>query len=174
MGDIRIRAASAEDVAELAMVGQEVFVHTYGAISDAADVEAHVKQYFSEPAIALELEKADVLYFMAVRGDQCAGLLKLRSTEVPENVSAETALEVQQVYVRADFQRMGVGKLLMDCAVDVAQEQNVGGLWLSVWSEAPWATTFYRQYGFSEKGEVPFRIGETDYVDYVMWLPISS
>ena len=84
------------------------------------------------------------------------------------------ASEVQQVYVRTDCQRMGVGRGLMDAAVEASKQRGAAGVWLSVWKKAQWATSFYVGYGFSSLGETPFHIGKTRYTDFLMWLPLDA
>ena len=71
-------------------------------------------------------------------------------------------------------QRAGVGQMLVRRAVDVAREAGVGGIWLSVWTEADWATAFYRKCGFAPLGELEFFLGRTRYVDYLMWLAVTG
>jgi hypothetical protein len=43
-----------------------------------------------------------------------------------------------------------------------------------VWTEAHWATAFYRKFGFIALGELDFYLGRSHYVDYLMWLPVDG
>ena len=86
---------------------------------------------------------------------------------------ATTAVEVQQLYVDTGFQRRGVGHTLMHEAVQAARDLAVAGIWLSVWTEADWATAFYEKFGFRSLGEVDFWLADTHYVDYLMWYELG-
>ena len=60
----------------------------------------------------------------------------------------------------------------MDWAVAAAREQGRAGLWLSVWQDADWATSFYEAYGFRRAGTAEFRLGRTRFEDDLMWLDL--
>lgn len=173
MGDaLNIRLADTRDVGELSALGSQVFRKTYGHTAPPDHVEKHIERHFAADAIVAAMRIPDVEYYIALAGEVCAGLLKLRGSAAPRQLTeATSAVEVQQLYVAPDQQRLGVGARLMDRAVDVARGRCVEGIWLSVWSEASWATGFYRRYGFVELGTEPFCMGGTEHVDYVMWLP---
>ena len=108
------------------------------------------------------------------QGQAIVGFLKLRQDQVPKSVPAVKALEVQQLYVSADQQRRGIGRRLMDQAVDVARDLSVQGLWLSVWEEADWAIFFYRHYGYQTVGTTDFWLGDSHYNDFLMWFPADA
>lgn len=173
MTTISVRDAERGDVAQLAALGTSVFLATYGDTAASDDIEPHVAGHFSERAIADAMADSNVRYLLASRGARCAGFVKIVASDVPASVPVATALEVQQLYVSTEFQRMGVGRTLMDAAVAFSNARGVGGVWLSVWTEADWATRFYSGYGFHPLGQVPFMIGTTEYVDYLMWLPLN-
>ena len=122
----------------------------------------------------LRVARSTVRYFVADDEGRLAGLIKLRDSKPPELVPTESAVEVQQLYVDTTVQRGGVGVRLMEYAVEEARRRKVGGVWLSVWTDADWATAFYRKCGFSALGELDFYLGKTHYVDYLMWLPVDA
>ena len=171
MSDLQIRDATPADTERLATTGQRLFIATYGDISGADDLAAHVDDYFGEPAIAAELQRDGVRYLLAMDRDEIAGFLKLRHSTIPKSVPADDALEVQQLYVSPDQQRRGIGRRLMDRAVEIVFEAAVQGLWLSVWEEADWAIKFYQRYGFQTVGTTDFWLGDSQYNDFLMWFP---
>ncbi|MDJ0939635.1 MAG: N-acetyltransferase [Woeseiaceae bacterium] len=164
-----LRDARRDDVAAMSRLASGAFVDAYGDSSPEDDLRTHVETYFGESAIASELDSAGVRYLLASAPEGLAGLVKLRNSKVPELVPATAAVEVQQLYVGTDFQRRGVGHTLMGGAVQAARDLAVAGIWLSVWKEADWATSFYRKFGFRSLGEIDFWLADTHYVDYLMW-----
>ena len=62
----------------------------------------------------------------------------------------------------------------MDDVVRRVRARSITGVWLSVWTNAPWATEFYTKYGFVSLGEIPFLMGETEFVDQLMWLSVGD
>lgn len=164
-----VRIATAADAAALSRVGTQSFNDAYRGTADDADIDAHLEAYFSEAAIRREMTQPAVRYLLASRGPAMAGLVKLRNGEVPPQVPVDKVIEVQQLYVASDHQRSGVGRQLMDAALDEARRQRANGIWLSVWTDADWAVSFYRNYGFESIGELAFQLGRSLFTDYLMF-----
>lgn len=169
MKPVEVRVAGISDVANLSRVGTQSFNAAYRGTADDDDIDAHVEACFSETAICRELKRPAVQYLIAMVDASGAGLVKLQSGNPPPEVPAESALEVQHLYVSSDYQRLGIGRRLMDAAIEEARRRGVAGVWLSAWTHAHWATSFYRAYGFESLAEVPFTLGRTDFTDYLMW-----
>ena len=174
MSSIAINVATEGDVETLSSTGRRLFVQAYGAISDAEDLAVHLEENFGVEAVAAELGKPGVHYFMATDSDIVAGFMKLRHSDIPDAVPASAATEVQQLYVDADQQRKGIGRQLMDQAVAVAGRRGDEGIWLSVWQEADWAVRFYEAYGFRSVGIADFRLGRSNFTDHLMWLSVDT
>ena len=171
---LKIRFANAADAPELAAIGSRVFWDAYGGTAPDDDIADHVEGYFSESVVRAEISRPDVTYFMASEDGRCAGLVKMRDSDVPALVLADSAVEVQQLYVSMDFQRRGVGALLLDAVVAATRMRGIDGIWLSVWTDADWATKFYFKYGFESRGEIPFMLATTEFIDHLMWLPVGQ
>jgi len=171
---LEIRRATKSDVFELSALSSQVFLSTYGGTAPDQDIASHVESYFSEAVVGTEILRDDVSYVMAVDGQRCAGMLKIREGDLPDVLRGQSVVEVQQLYVSPDFQRRGVGGLLLDVAVAETRERGMGGIWLSVWEDADWAMNFYTRYGFISLAEIPFMMADTEFVDNVMWLPVSD
>ena len=165
------RLAGADDIERLSITGAKAFRATYGHTAPASHVDTHVERNFGVPAIAAAMQEPGVEYHIALAGASCAGFLKLRDSMAPQASGGASAIEVQQLYVSQDHQRLGIGRALLDRAVRTARERGVDGIWLSVWSKADWATGFYRRFGFAECGTEPFCMGGTEHMDYIMWFP---
>lgn len=168
-----VRTATLADAADLSHVGTQSFSDAYRGTADDADIDAHLEDHFGEAAIRRELNRPAVRYLIADRGSATAGFAKLCNGDVPPDLNVGTAVEVQQLYVASDHQRSGVGGRLMDAALVEARSQHVDGVWLSAWTHADWAVSFYRGYGFEIVGKVPFRLGRTDFTDYLMWYELD-
>jgi ribosomal protein S18 acetylase RimI-like enzyme len=171
---VRLVDAGVADAAALAAAGSRLFVQAYGRYSRADDVAVHVQRYFGQETVTGELQKLNVSYTIAYDADNIAGFLKYRCGPAPDAVPAAEALEVQQLYVDTEMQRKGVGRMLMDRAVAAARRQGHKGVWLSVWQDADWATGFYEAYGFQSVGTAEFWLGQSKFMDYLMWLSLEG
>jgi ribosomal protein S18 acetylase RimI-like enzyme len=171
---VRVRRATPDDVEAITALASRSFTDAYAESSSEDDLARHVEAHFGLAAIASELEKPGNQYFVADDGGTLVGMIKLRAGELPEALPEPTAIEVQQLYVDTRSQRGGIGSSLMECAIETARVAGVGGVWLSVWTEAEWAVSFYRKCGFAALGELDFYLGETHYVDHLMWRPVNT
>lgn len=168
-----VRVATVADARELSRVGTQSFSDAYRGTADDTDIDAHLDHCFSEAAIRREMAQPAVRYFVANRGTTTAGLVKLRNGAVPDQLPVDRAVEVQQLYVASAHQRSGIGGRLMDAAIADARGGQADGVWLSAWTEADWAVSFYRARGFEIVGTVPFLLGRSKFTDYLMWYPFS-
>ena len=168
------RLANSADIDVLSALGSRVFRDTYGHTAPRAHVERHINRNFGADAIGAAMREPGVEYHIALVDKGCAGLLKLRDSAAPPATGADRAVEVHQLYVAAGHQGLGIGRLLMDRAVVTARARGAAGVWLSVWSEADWATGFYQRYGFTNCGTEPFCMGGTEHIDYIMWLALDD
>ena len=158
---IRLAGATAADAAALSAAGRRLFEQAYGEHSRPDDLAAHVARYFGQDSVESELQRAEVGYTIAWDADAIAGFLKTRRGPAPGDIPAEDVIEVQQLYVDAEQQRKGIGRMLMDRAVAIARDEGCGGIWLSVWQDADWATGFYEAYGFRPVGTAEFWLGRS-------------
>lgn len=174
MTGIVVRAAKPADAAGISAVGAASFHAAYDGTAGPGSIARHVKAHFGRAAVGAELVEPGVDYLVAVSGEDCLGFAKLRDSAPPDAVPGTRPLEVQQLYVEPRRQRSGVGRVLVDAAAARARARGYDGLWLSVWTEADWATSFYRRCGFVTLGNIPFVLDDTEYVDFLMWLPLTG
>ena len=170
---IATRPADKNDVPALVELGQSSFRDAYGGTASDEDIAAHIQKYFGVDAIEREMALPRVTYLIAHEDENFAGFVKIRDGAPHACVEADTAIEVQQLYVSPDFQRRGVGGILMDGSVELVRERRVDGIWLSVWSGADWAVAFYEKYGFAKQGADDFHLGTEVHLDHIMWMSVD-
>lgn len=71
---------------------------------------------------------------------------------------AETAgpeLHVWELAVHAAWQRRGLGRRLLQAAIDRARSEGLGAVTLTTFREVPWNEPFYRSLGFETLGPAP-------------------
>ncbi len=162
-----------DDVAALSLVGRQAFLAAYDNSANADAIAQHVERHFSEDSIARELGDAGRTYLIALRSGDAAGLAKLGQGDAPIAMPEMPALEVRQLYVSPDHQRIGVGARLIDSVIEIARRRSFQGIWLSVWENAEWALRFYEKCGFVEVGITRFPLGNDVFNDLLMWLPVN-
>jgi ribosomal protein S18 acetylase RimI-like enzyme len=171
--DIEIREAGIHDVDALATIGSSSFRDAYQEHSNAADLEAHLQRYFIAVAVRSEIEQHARRYLLASVNNQASGIAKFRDAACPVPGGKADAVELQQLYVLAQMQGHGLGRRLVQQLINIAQEKQATGIWLSVWEFADWAVGFYEKNGFSVVGTTDFTLGATTYNDLLMWMSLE-
>ena len=129
---------------------------------------------FSIKAILSDI-RARTLYFYHVHG-VCQGIIVLNQDQAEEyntvtweNQSGKI-LVVHRLAVHPVFQQKGIGKLLMEFAVEHARENGFTSLRLDVIRDNHAAGTLYRNMGFKETGSFHFPFQKSPFDCYELKL----
>ncbi|WP_371873239.1 GNAT family N-acetyltransferase [Lysinibacillus sp. Ag94] len=64
------------------------------------------------------------------------------------NIWGDDLLEIERIYIRNKYQGKGLGKHLINKAMEIAVAQNKKSIWLGVWEKNDNAIGFYKKMGF--------------------------
>jgi ribosomal protein S18 acetylase RimI-like enzyme len=92
------------------------------------------------------LHQGDGFYLVAWRGNEPLGHVHLALTDPPE---------LQDVYVRVERRRQGVGTALLGRAEDDARARGFDRVGLGVSVDGVAAQAFYRRCGYIDSGDAP-------------------
>lgn len=169
---ITLRRASAADALALSRVAEATFRTAFAAATTAADMDRHCALRFGVRQQGEEIAAPSLETWLAMDGEAIAGFAQLRIRVRPRCVSAESACEVQRLYVETRFHGKGVAAPLMDACIDSARGHGTAALWLGVWERNLRAIAFYAKCGFVEVGEQVFPLGGDLHRDLVMARPV--
>ncbi|MEP7312024.1 MAG: GNAT family N-acetyltransferase [Pseudomonadota bacterium] len=168
------RAKPGEE-AQLALVGSATFLETYAGLLSAADIVAHCAQQHA-PSIYRDwlVDKRSTCWLVrAQRGAAPVGYAVLAPASVPIADPDPADLELKRIYLLHRFQRQGMGRRLIDAAAVAAREGGSRRLLIGVYSLNLGALAFYERLGFQRAGERTFRVGASDFFDYLLSLPLQ-
>jgi diamine N-acetyltransferase len=168
IGDVRIERCARRDAPVLAEVGRTTFAETYSDQTTAEAMREHLANAYSHEQIDAELANPDSTFFVARVGDAVAGYLKLNRGQAQTELKEATGLEIESLYVLKAYQGRGLGKRLLDTALDEARRGGTEYLWLGVWERNSRAKRFWEQTGFVEFGSHGFRFGSVEHTDLMM------
>ena len=115
-GHICFRKCTIEDLAELRALSSRTFFETFAAQNKPEDMEAYLKDAFSEEKMRAELlESGSTFYFLLV-DSELAGYLKLNECGAQTDIHSPDSLEIERIYLDKHFQGKGLGNCLMDKA----------------------------------------------------------
>lgn len=140
-----VRSASEQDMAAVSTLLGETWHATYDALYGAERVAAITADWYSPAALKRQLARPEGEFLVADDGRRLGGM----AFAAPVKGDAET-VQLHQLYVRPDCQRMGVGRDLFaeieTCFPDAKRMR------LEVEPQNASAIAFYEAHGFVETG----------------------
>lgn len=161
MSELILRPATEADILALSRVGIDSFVEKFGHMYSARDLATFLEEAHSPAALAAEMADPARLYRLAERDGALAGYCKLGlKCGFPEHARGQKVLELKQLYTAPGMTGGGIGKALMDWAMEEFAARGADEVQLSVWSGNDGAQRFYERYGFEKVADITFRVGE--------------
>ena len=157
-----------DDAVLIANISQQTFYETFAADNTQEDMEMFLTQQFTKGKLMLEVGRPDLTFLLAYAGKEIAGYVKLREGAAPQGLSTTNVLEIARLYAMKGMIGKGVGKLLMQASLSLAQERKKEAVWLGVWEKNQRAIDFYHRWGFQKFGETDFLLGTDLQRDWLM------
>ncbi len=157
-----------EDVETLLNLAAHTYSDTFAAMNTPETMAAYLAEAFTREKFLDELSHPHSQFYFLLADGNLAGYLKLNDTEAQTDLQDPLALEIERIYVHRDFQGQGLGRVLIEFAVQKAREMGKISVWLGVWQKNLSAIAFYQKMGFKIVGEHSFRMGEELQADWVM------
>jgi ribosomal protein S18 acetylase RimI-like enzyme len=98
--------------------------------------------------------------------------MKLNEGGAQTELQKEDSFEIERIYVLSDFQGKGIGRQLLEKAIQMAMEKKASYIWLGVWEENKSAIQFYKKNGFIAFDEHYFMVGDDKQTDIMMKLTL--
>jgi GNAT superfamily N-acetyltransferase len=167
-----LRIAAEKNAARLAPLGYATFDQAFREMNNQEDFDAYLAHAFSLESVSEELKDSRAEFFVALEGDEPVGYFKLFAGMAPACVTPVPAIELARFYTLKSQWGKGVGALMMEEALAVAQKRKWVAMWLSSWKKNHRGNAFYRKWGFDVAGEKTFTIGKDVQEDFVLTRPL--
>lgn len=169
----RLRRCVTGDEPALSLVGGASFLEAFADVLDGEDILAHFHKNHSVEAYAkyLALPTGRVTVAESAPGNAPVGYIVCCEPDLPVEITGDD-YELRRIYLLHRFQGLGIGRALMDAAIDYARELGRKRLVLGVYGKNHDAIRFYEKTGFTQIGERYFTVGATTHHDAVMARPI--
>ncbi len=94
-------------------------------------------------------------FFFVFLNQELTGYLKVNTDEAQTEEMGDESLEIERIYIKNTFQKHGLGKCLLNKAMEIAIERKVKRIWLGVWDKNANAIAFYTKMGFVQTCQIP-------------------
>lgn len=144
----------------------KIWPNAYGQILSSEQLEYMLNKFYSIDALVQQLQKGQC-FFIIEDNSEAIGFL---AYEI--NCNASNQLKIHKIYVLDAYQGKGVGRLLIDFAIETAKRKQQKGVFLNV-NKFNKAQFFYEKLGFTIVKDEVIDIGNNFVMDdYVMELPL--
>lgn len=168
-----IKRCTQKDLSELQAISITTFTETFKDQNSPEHLHAYLEKAYDLKKLEQEVANPSSQFFFVYFNEDVAGYLKVNTDDAQTEAIGNDSLEVERIYVKKTFQKHGLGKLLLDKAVEIALEKQKKSIWLGVWEANENAIAFYQKKGFVQTGSHSFFMGDDEQVDLIMVKTIS-
>ncbi|WP_246163785.1 GNAT family N-acetyltransferase [Weissella coleopterorum] len=140
-------------------ISRATFMETFGPYNSAENIEKYVQMAYHPEILKAEIANPLSQFFFILLNNQLAGYLKLNFGSAQSEPQTQNWMEVERIYVRQVFHQKGLGKSLMNYALEIGRKADKETVWLGVWEHNQTALQFYQSQGFSPFSEHIFELG---------------
>jgi ribosomal protein S18 acetylase RimI-like enzyme len=160
-----------DDAVQVARVGklaEEIWLEHYPAIIGLAQTRYMIDTLQNTPAVAIHIARG-ALYFLLQHGGTSVGYAAIELQ--PERA----ALFVSKLYLLRDLRGLGLGQRALEALVEMAREQGLRRLELTVNRNNALALRCYARFGMTIEGTQLTEIGEGYAMDdYVLAMALTG
>lgn len=171
---IEIRKIQANEAVELQNIAKRTFKETFGSENSTENLEQYLENSFTLQKVESEINHPNSAFYFASEDKHIAAYLKINLENAQTEIRTKNTMELERIYVLKKYQGKGIGKLLLQKAIELAKQNKVNFLWLGVWEKNYSAISFYEKYGFVKFDQHIFTLGKEEQVDVMMKLEIGE
>ncbi|MEJ3721341.1 GNAT family N-acetyltransferase [Paenibacillus polymyxa] len=164
----KIIKCSREDLHLLQEISIETFNDTFKEQNSPENMQAYLERAFNSKQLEKELSNVSSEFFFVYFNEELAGFLKVNINDAQSEKMGDESLEVERIYIKNKFQKHGLGKYLLNKAMEIALRHNKKKVWLGVWEKNKNAIAFYKKMGFVQTGAHSFYMGDEEQIDFIM------
>jgi ribosomal protein S18 acetylase RimI-like enzyme len=165
---VKIIKCSREDLQILQEISIETFNDTFKDQNSPENMKAYLERAFNFKQLEEELSNDSSEIFFIYFNEELAGYLKVNMNDAQSEKLGDESLEIERIYIKNKFQKHGLGKYLLNKAMEIAMEHNKKKIWLGVWEKNENAIAFYKKMGFVQTGAHSFYMGDEEQIDFIM------
>ncbi|MCK4976570.1 MAG: GNAT family N-acetyltransferase [Anaerolineales bacterium] len=166
--NINIRQCSIADLDKLQSISYETYDETFRAMNSQETIDKYLQESFNKKKLFSELSNKDCKFYFLYSENELAGYLKVNDTLAQTDINDANSIELERIYIKKEYKGKGLGKKLINFALQLAQEMKKDYVWLGVWEKNVDAISFYTKMEFYEAGQHSFRMGDELQNDLIM------
>ncbi|EHS57616.1 GNAT family N-acetyltransferase [Paenibacillus sp. Aloe-11] len=170
---VKIIKCNREDLQILQEISIETFNDTFKDQNSPENMKAYLERAFNPKQLEEEWSNISSEIFFIYFNEELAGYLKINMNDAQSEKMGDESFEIERIYIKNKFQKHGLGKYLLNKAMEIAMEHNKKKIWLGVWEKNENAIAFYKKMGFVQTGAHSFYMGDEEQIDFIMTKTIN-
>lgn len=166
--NITIKKCTIEDLELLQEISIETFRDTFKDQNSPENMKAYLDRAFNLAQLENELSNVFSEFYFVYSNKELAGYLKVNIDAAQSENMGNASLEIERIYIRKAHHKQGLGKFLINKALEIALERHKRKIWLGVWEKNVNAVAFYKKMGFVQTGSHSFYMGDEEQTDFIM------
>ncbi|RZS93918.1 GNAT family N-acetyltransferase [Aquimarina brevivitae] len=172
--EISLTRASIQQKKALYDISRHTFYESYGPpLNTERNIQHYISEHLTLEKLASELQNPNVYYFLLTYSKEVIGYLKLNIGTAQTEHLGNSALEIERIYIKKEFQGNQLGQLLIEKAKHLGRQLNKHFVWLGVWDQNRRAIQFYKRAGFIPFSTHTFTLGDDVQTDIMMKLMLA-
>ncbi|MEN8702233.1 GNAT family N-acetyltransferase [Bacillus infantis] len=163
-----LKRCTLEDLHQLQEISIETFSDTFKDQNSPENMNAYLEKAYNLEQLKKEVSHSSSRFFFVLFNEVIAGYLKVNVKDAQSEKMGEEAFEIERIYIKKPLQKHGIGKYLLNKAIEMAEEQGKKKIWLGVWEHNENAIAFYQKMGFVQTGAHSFYMGDEEQTDLIM------
>ncbi|CAN7633959.1 GNAT family N-acetyltransferase [Paenibacillus sp. LjRoot56] len=165
---VHIKKCTLKDLDLLQEISVETFTETFKDQNSPENMNAYLKKAFNLQQLEKELSNLSTEFYFIYANEEITGYLKVNTHDAQTEIMGNDSLEIERIYIRKNHHKQGLGKYLVNIAIERAVELKKQKIWLGVWEENESAITFYKKMDFVQTGAHSFYMGDEEQIDIIM------
>ena len=165
---INIKQCTLEDLRKLQEISYETFNDTFKHQNSPENMNAYLDRAFNLKQLENELFNNSSQFYFVYFNNEVSGYLKVNTNDAQSEKMGDESLEIERIYIKKKFQKHGLGKCLLNKAMEIAMEGNNKKIWLGVWEKNENSIAFYQKMGFVQTETHSFFMGDEEQIDFIM------
>ncbi|SEB43443.1 Acetyltransferase (GNAT) family protein [Tenacibaculum sp. MAR_2009_124] len=170
---LEIKLANQTDVELIALLGRITYSESHGHfIKNQQDLFNYNNVAFSIENVSKDVANTNNIYFVLYYNSFPAGYAKIVLNAKNDNVDSNNCCRLERIYILNEFIPLKLGQTTLDFMLNKAKELNFDTVWLTTYIKNYRAIKFYQKNEFLQVGNYSFRVGESDYDNFVFSKPL--
>lgn len=151
MNDYQMQPATPEDFRALAEMGRQIWQEHYTPIIGPQQVAYMIEHFQSENAIKHQISQENYRYYFLLLNEQRAGYVGIQV--------GQEGLYLSKLYILKEFRGKGLSKFALPRLIQLAKQENMPKIWLTVNKYNSGSVAAYEKLGFIRTQEQVADIG---------------